>query len=59
MIRMFCISKKVSEYDHEIPQSHTTDQSIAQRERTIEYLQSQGIKKTIKVKKLALTLPSG
>ena len=38
---------KVSEYDQEIPQSHTTDQPTAPQGRATENLQLQYICKTI------------
>ena len=41
---------KVSEYEHEIPQSHTADQPMAPWGRATEHIQSQDIQKTIKAK---------
>ena len=34
----WCIQQKVSDYDQEIPQSHTADQHTAPRERATEHL---------------------
>ena len=42
----------VSEYDQEIPQSHTADQPPAPWERATEHRQSQDIRRTIKVRQL-------
>ena len=39
--------QKVSEYDKEMPKSHTTDQPTAPRERDIEHNQPHAIKKYI------------
>ena len=49
--------KKVSEYDQEMPQSHTADQPTAPSwGRFTERQQKQDIKKTIKAKQPALSL---
>ena len=48
-------SLTVSEYDQEIPQSHTADQPTAPWGRATEHIQSQDIQKTIKAKQPALS----
>ena len=40
--------QKVSEYDQEIPLSHTEDHPMAPRERVTEHSQQQDIRKTLK-----------
>ena len=40
--------QKVSEYDLEIPQSHTEDHPMAPQERVTEHSQQQDIRKTLK-----------
>ena len=40
-------NKKVSEYDQELPRSHTADQPTAPRGRVTEQQQQQNIRKTI------------
>ena len=50
--------KKASEYDQEIPQSHTTYQSTASWAGATEHHQSQYMKTTIEAKQPALSFPS-
>ena len=44
-----------SEYDQEMPQSHSADQPMTPGGRGTEHKQSHDSKKTIKVKQLALS----
>ena len=50
--------RKVSEYDQDIPQSHTVDQPTTPLGRAREHQQPQHIMKTIKVKQPSLASPS-
>ena len=48
----------IRKYHSQIPQSHTADQPTAARGGAKVHLQSQVIRKTIKVKQPALSFPS-
>ena len=52
------LPQKVSEYDQEIPKSHTADQPTAPRGRATKHLQQQDTQKTIKAKQQALSSSS-
>ena len=56
--KFITLQQKGSEYDHEIPHSHTADQPTALRGSATEHPQQKHIRKTIIAKQLAFSSSS-